>query len=214
MPESPYAANVKSQYEELGRFVEAFEMMVAEVREACIGLFSLNLVQKRELEIVFHHRIMTAQPLFEIFRASMVERLADDDFRKRNDMDDLDRVSFIGVLRAIAGEYSKLINKRNSLLHGTWFVGFTSNDDPDSSEFEVIKYDVAAEGLRRAALPKDVASLSALRARCEEVRSWVGVLYSCFPGGGAEKIKERFCLEGETWVRLWPSRGTLPSKSE
>jgi hypothetical protein len=35
-----------------------------------------------------------------------------------------DRDVFLGVMSTIADEYNTLVNKRNNLLHATWFIGF------------------------------------------------------------------------------------------
>src|ERR1700730_4099177 len=64
-----YEKNTKEQYEALGRFVEAFEAMVNEVRESTIALIERDGKHRRLIEIVLHHQVLTAKPLYEIFRA-------------------------------------------------------------------------------------------------------------------------------------------------
>ena len=88
-----YQKNTKEQYETLGRFVEAFEMMVDEVRTCCMMLMGPNPFDDRLPLIAFHHGAMTAKPLFDIMRA-MIAQLA-----KRDDtIDDDERPIFKGVL--------------------------------------------------------------------------------------------------------------------
>jgi hypothetical protein len=205
-----YIKNTAAAYEELGRFVEAFETMVSEVRLACLSLFSTNLMQRRELEVIFHHQVMTAKPIFEIFRASIMERLASDEFRKIHEIDLEDQKAFKGVLTTIAATYEPLITKRNSLLHGTWFIGYPSAEDPNSEQFEVYKYAVGASGLTRTQLPKNVKELAELSICCDGVRTWIMVLYECFPGGGSRKVRECFMLDDETWTLLYPYTCKLP----
>ena len=49
-----YTKNTKEQYEALGRFVEAFEAMVSEVREICIELLSKDGRHRNLIEVPFH----------------------------------------------------------------------------------------------------------------------------------------------------------------
>jgi hypothetical protein len=150
MPDStvstPYEKNVKGQYEALGRFVEAFEMMVDEVRIDCIRLLSADLPIRRQqlISIPFHYQTFSAKPLFDTFRAVLMDMISHDAYKKEHSLSDDDVNNFSGVLSAINGEYDWLANKRNSLLHGTWFVGYRDHDDPESSTFHVSKYKTAA----------------------------------------------------------------------
>jgi hypothetical protein len=76
-------------------------------------------------------------------------------------------------------EYNHLYNKRNELLHGTWFIGYVSFDDPHAKEFDVRKYKTSADGLARAQLPKNAIELLDLVTRCDDVRMWLGHIDSC-----------------------------------
>ena len=140
-----YEENTKEQYEALGRFVEAFEAMVNEVRESTIALIERDGKHRRQIEIVLHHQVLTAKPLYEIFRAVVVEVVDDaislkkakagrvfdrdpplvvDLMEKALQFASADRDVFLGVMSTIADEYNTLVNKRNNLLHATWFIGF------------------------------------------------------------------------------------------
>jgi len=61
-----------------------------------------------------------------------------------------------------------LANKRNNLLHATWFIGYSDSDDPDCHDFFVNKYTVTKEGFMPIDLPNTAAGLKALS---EKVRS-------------------------------------------
>jgi hypothetical protein len=63
----------RDQYEALGRFVEAFEAMVAETRETCINLLARSGRHRDLIEIAFHHNVLTAKPVYEIMRAIIAE---------------------------------------------------------------------------------------------------------------------------------------------
>jgi hypothetical protein len=67
--------------------------------------------------------------------------------------------AFLGVMRTIADEYGALTNKRNDLLHATWYIGFTDASDPDSSEFHIRKFTTSKHGLSRVELPKIIKTM-------------------------------------------------------
>jgi hypothetical protein len=71
-----YNKNTQEQYEALGRFVVAFEAMVNEVRDCSINLLLTEDEVSALVDIAFHHPVLTAKPLFEIFRALIVEFLS------------------------------------------------------------------------------------------------------------------------------------------
>jgi hypothetical protein len=224
-----YAKNRKEQYEALGRFVEAFELMVNETRDLCIdnirravltittvkygdkewdAFLTEFLKRQRLLEISFHHQGMTAKPLMDILRAIVAEII--------NDQASLyyaERTVFKKVLAHIDEEYSALYWKRNELLHGTWFMGYPDPNDPNASRFDVRKYKTTAEGLKRAELPKNAAELRNLASRCDDTRTWLGHVDFCLRGEGS--ITDFFKLDGKEW-KFFPtprsSGSTLPKR--
>jgi hypothetical protein len=219
------AKNIKEQYEALGRFVEAFEAMVDEVRGMCIdriwdavtadtGLdLDLDLDQhyrKGLIEISFHHQSMTAKPLWDIMRSIIAEILTQESSPHHADRD-----NFKHLLGFMEGEYSALNNKRNASLHGTWLIGYTSEQDPHGEKFRIRKFKTTADGLiEETELPQDVSELSSLTDRCDKLRNWIAEIDFClrknFP------FSKYFKREGKIWFhRLLPSSEdwtTLPQK--
>jgi hypothetical protein len=207
--ETPYEKNTRLQYEALGRFVEQFEMMVNEVREISLErlLEGLDDHQKGGLiEIAFHHSVMTAKPLFDIMRAILADALnipAHPHYK--------DRAIFKEVLGHIEKEYSFLYNKRNDLLHGTWFIGYYYSQDPEAAEFILQRYKTSADGLIRAKkLPKNAHELLSLADRCSEVRTWLAQIEICFTHAKVN-ISEIFEKNGKEWL-LATRMTTLPKK--
>lgn len=191
-----YAKNVKEQYEALGRFVEAFELMVNEVREVCIERIcgDIGLGEREPLvEIPFHHQSMTAKPLFDIMRAIVAEIVG----REKNPHH-AQALEFKSLLGYIEGEYNHLYNKRNELLHGTWLIGYVSEIDPDAKEFFIRKFKTSAEGLVVAKeLPKNAPELLELRDRCDVTRTWIGHVDFCLQDD--IPLSEFFKHEEKTW---------------
>src|SRR6266481_860972 len=174
-----YNANTTAQYEALGRFVEAFEAMVNETRSTCVKILKRDDEHEKLVEIAFHHSALSAKPLFEIMRALIA------DFLKQPYLKELvttqDRETFSGVLTDVASHYFDLVSSRNSLLHGTWRVGFVTFDDANAENFFLDKYKPTKTGLQKEELPKHAFELLALRDRCVKVRNWLGFIDDCLP---------------------------------
>lgn len=209
---SAYEKNTRAQFEALGRFVEAFELMVHEVRTVSISLLSTDAKHSDLISIPFYHLVMTAKPLFEIMRGIISQLVNNAEYRKHHRIDELDRRDFMGVLGEISDEYSNLVEMRNNLLHGTWFIGYSHGADMDSLEFHLHRGKINKHGLSFAEnLPKDAEELKRLAKRCEEARTWICTLAACMRLSSVDlKIKDCFERSGKKWVRIWPSRETLP----
>ena len=210
MSESPeYTKNTKEQYEALGRFVEAFENMVHEARVCCTDLLGdgLALKQRRLLAIPLYHQSMTAKPIFDVFRAVLIEALPARTSAKPEDIQYFDK-----VLAAIQGKYNKLANKRNTLLHGTWHVGYRGPNDEDAATFSLRRWAVSGRGLIGVDTPKTAAEILALVDRCDETRTQISVVHSCFPTKPHSlRIQQCFTFNSDDQMkRVWPSSGTPP----
>ena len=84
MPSPEFDKNTKEQYEELGRFVEAFEAMVSEARNTTILILAgLELSQQTFVSVAMHHQALTSKPLFEIMRTLIAEVCKDKMARKK-----------------------------------------------------------------------------------------------------------------------------------
>ena len=211
-------AKSSKAYEALGRFVEAFELMVHETRSITIRFLSdkENMYHRQFIEIAFHHNCMTAKPLFEIFRAIVVQMVSASieaqELRRKSGRDDRqlpiadftpsDRETFLGVLKTVAKEYGELTNLRNGLLHGSWFVGYDSSID-----FDLHKYTVTKEGLARMDLPESTAQVLELCDRCNHVIPWLHKIEACLIG--MYKLADQFEYSGSDWVMI-AGHTTLP----
>src|SRR4029077_9336681 len=175
--------------------------------------------------------LLTAKPLYEIFRAVVVEVVDDaislkkaktgrvfdrdpplvvDLMEKALQFASAYRDVFLGVMGTIADEYNTLVNKRNNLLHATWFIGFQGSGDPSCSESYVRKYATTKQGLTTVELPKNAPELRELSKRCEVTRNWIAWLHSCLRG--SSYIRERFEYHGKKWWLVTPGghKTTLP----
>ena len=215
--------NIKEQYEALGRFVEAFELMVDEVRGVCIDRIWDAVVadtgfdidpdkhhRKHLIEISYHQQNMTAKPLWDTMRSIIAEILSHE-----SNPHHADRSNFKSLLGYMEHEYNSLYWKRNELLHGTWFIGYTSEEDPNSRKFRIRRFKTTADGLVEAKeLPQDVSGLSSLTDRCDKLRNWIAEIDFCIRR--AWPLSKHFKQDGKKWFhRFVPSSEdwtTLPEK--
>lgn len=165
-----YENNVKKQYEALGRFVEAFELLVRELRIGCMQLIVLKEEADDDLlQIVFHHQALTAKPMFEIFRALIVQTVSSHRHRRHKHLD-----LYQGLLSHISKRFVDLTNTRNNLLHGTWLMGGRSSQDPNAEKFHLSKFTASKQGLKRLEdLPRTATDLSGLTTECTELMAWI-----------------------------------------
>jgi hypothetical protein len=216
-----YQKNTKEQYEALGRFVEAFEGMVHEARRDSIDIATQGLppFQKGLVGIPYFHPAIAAKTIYEIFIAVIAETLNDQRYRDANNISEAEIRYFSAVISQLSGEYNKLCSKRNNLLHGTWSIGFSHADDPDSATFDIDKYSVGGGGVVPLSLPKTASDLQELSERCDEVRSWIATLHASATRKPGCKILDCFRQyqvnrKTKRWERFWPSHGRLPEKSD
>jgi hypothetical protein len=205
-----YKKNTAAQYEALGRFVEAFELMVDETRRISIGILKRDDNHEKLVEVLFHHGALTAKPLFDIMRALMADYFKLPYIK----VTEQDRNIFSGVLKEIATHYTGLLDSRNTLLHGTWRVGYLSIDDPKFESFLLDKYKVTKEGLSKEdQIPKNAADLLALADSCHKVRWWLKVINGCLPLSSEHfVIAETFGFRDGKWRLMMRSSRleTLP----
>jgi hypothetical protein len=179
-------------------------------------LADLDLNLQTLASVALHHQTLTAKPLFEILRTMIAEISKNTYTRKKHHIDDDSQAIIVGVLGTINKEYEDIANLRNSLLHGTWYVGFTGPDNLEAKEFYVQKFATRAIGLVPLELPKTAAELNALTERCYAVRYWIIPINSVFLfDDGAFRLKEKFWFDKDRkkWLIRTPTGDeTLPEK--
>jgi hypothetical protein len=224
-----YTKNTEEQYEALGRFVEAFEAMIDDVRGISVDCIRRTVcaekVEKPDdtswdewneeilreiliLEIPFHHQGATAKPLFDTMKAIIAEIV-----NVKNSPYYQERETYKALLSQIGTEFDSLSWKRNDLLHGTWRIGYLDFDDPTARTFDIRRYKLTADGVKRAVLPKDAFELLELRDRCNETRDWLTHLDGCLRA--RQSLSTYFRMDGKEWKLFITSDGvgtTLPKK--
>ncbi|MGY3584438.1 hypothetical protein ACVIGB_006504 [Bradyrhizobium sp. USDA 4341] len=208
-----FERNVKEQYETLGRFVEAFELMVHEVRELIITVCSDcgRFPNDTQFETIVHHQALTAKPLMDILRAVVADVLQTVTHCRSSNMpldndhplwthtiSEAEGERLLDVLGFVASKYEKLVNRRNDLLHGTWFVGYGESDNPEGAEFYIRRFRTTAKGLTPASgLPKTASELRDFTKRCTAVRDWISKIDAIVHR--TEKVGDAFEFTEKMW---------------
>jgi hypothetical protein len=233
MSEKPksYEENTREQYETLGRFVEAFEALVDETREACVRILSRKQLHRDLVRVAVAHPVITAKPIFEILRAIIADQISNSLLEQEllrdgviNEIESPDyrgdpllfsaaeQNSYFAIMKFIADEYNDLVETRNALLHGTWSIGYLHQADPTSEEFYVHKWAVTKRGLWPVEeLPKNAEELRLLAHRCDQLRSWIATVSYCAQGN--EKLDAYFEQQGKQWsLKMGGNKTMLPRK--
>jgi hypothetical protein len=147
------------------------------------------------LTIVFHHQALTAKPLFEIMRAIISVLVAKSSHRAYPHRD-----FYRNLLGDLQRQYDYLVNMRNNLLHGTWYIGIgRSGLDPDHVEFDLLKYTTTKDGLARLKLPKTAKELRGLTKACEDTLAWIENIGGSVDPIRTVEIKELFAYGDGKW---------------
>ena len=170
--EARFKAQTCEQYEALGRFVQAFELMVDASRQALsMHLQSQNASLVYLTRMIFHHPALTAMPLFELYRA-IVYTVVNELLPQCDESAALCKK----LLSQVAKEYRELVETRNMILHGTPLVGFAGADQDDFSEMMIIKWGVGAQGWKVYDTPKSAAELLEICSRCAKVENAIRLI--------------------------------------
>ena len=199
--ERQFQAQTKAQFESLGRFVQAFELMVEVTRTTNSFFLSRGDPKLGQMtNVVLFHSSMTAWPLFEIMRGLYAQAAENyPEFFDQNERSTLNQ-----VMAYCATEYSKLLELRNNLLHGTWRIGWTSAEQQDFSEMLVHKFKGNKSGYALVDLPKTAEELDAETRRCEALKDLLYQIFgACISGmvsGKGSRIRFNVRMETGRWL--------------
>ena len=173
----------RDQFAALGRFVQRFEQIVDAIRWHCHRLSSgdnlgeiqtdpkVAILRLNITSMVFHHEVMTARPLLDIWRSLLAEH------RKALKILGIlsergDEIAK-GVSTEIAAEFEDICQLRNRLMHATWHIGYRFSEE--FPELDVEKYRLGQDGFsRRADLPNTLDELTEYGTRCQRLHAKLG----------------------------------------
>lgn len=183
----------------LGRYVDAFEQLVHAIRGGCIMLTGHNPKRQQLMSIIFNYHTMTAEPLFNIFRAIVGQMLKDRDAQVAAD----ERAAILGALKTFARDYQTAIKTRNDYLHGTWFIGWGSAETEDFSEIGFTKFRVRSEGLAPVSGPKSAQEIDALAVECRRLQDYFYGFYAALTWPTGSRVARNLIPEKEAGETRW-----------
>jgi hypothetical protein len=187
---------MSEQYTALGRFVTVFEDTVNLIRTATVGMLASNRRYEKLVNIAFHSSVMTAGPLFQVFRAVVGQIVTDEEFGfpKQQGQD------ILSVMNQIAGEFEAIQQTRNSLLHGTWEVGWCGEPGNGLAVFSVTKLKPSRTGLSRAEVPSRPDELGGWAERCHAAQTLIERVVQAVVTKPVPELDTLFTRKDDLWI--------------
>lgn len=172
--EQSFKAETEEQFAALGRFVQAFEHVINSMRMTIANRLQTASPELVEMSVfLLNHDGMTAWPVWQVYRSMVSSLVPKDDPSNKSDT-----VTFTKVLRKIAAEFEELIKLRNSIVHGTPMIGWTTADKTRPEKMRIHKWKVGATGFSAAKLPESASELLQVVKRCRAVNEAVILVYT------------------------------------
>lgn len=185
MTEAEKHAN--EQFELLGRFVQEFEYVLANLRRLCVFFVDEH---QEFFNILLYSKSMTAQPLLEATIAIVATALEDKRCHLTADNKQIAR----DVLKQLSTQFGKLMALRNSLVHGSLYIGWSDNAEIDFAKLKIYKLAPDKNGLSSQQPLPDTNALRASVRDCIEVTNLIFSLLSAFIGSN-DGFKTNFTQE-------------------
>ena len=185
----------QGQYAALGRFVQSFELMVDSARQAIYWMLQANGAHNDDLQILLNHRSLTARPLLEICESMLTRRFSEYQSAAAPDCDMARK-----ILKQISREWRDLDEKRNSIVHATWQIGWGDVDSGVEAKVLATKITHSASearGFKPVCLPETIAELDRLSGRCDANGKLLMRLWTCSVWSGAPRILRNFRLAAD-----------------
>jgi hypothetical protein len=161
-----YDQQTTALYAGLGRFVATFELLVDTMRTRLLLLWNGDSIyQQRLIRPVLSE--LTAYPIVGVFSATMAEAI------KLYVKDEADKKLASNILGNISTRLQKMVEIRNEMVHGTWLIGFASEQQTDFSEAKGFKPKNTKNGVEHRDITKTKADFDLLVDDCRMLTALV-----------------------------------------
>ncbi|MCP5365914.1 MAG: hypothetical protein H6907_09265 [Hyphomicrobiales bacterium] len=188
-------------YAAIGRFVVEFENACSALRFGMMQVLWADGLQSQPLgQILLDNKFMTAAPLIEMHDAIMQEIGARSDPIQAE------------VLNQVSLEFRSLMEERNRLVHGHWFIGYAGIDDADYSKIGGLKGKPSKKrGMTFESLPESKEEIEELADRAKELSLFLTEISSALhlqwtTEGSKGKFENNFTKVGANWNRERPAK--------
>jgi hypothetical protein len=160
-----YEMQTSELYAGLGAFVAEFEQVVHSLREALVITLSRYGTPQALLQPAFAE--LTAAPLAMTFQATMARAI------QLSSLDDSEKKLGCDILTSVGRQLKTLTEIRNEIVHGTWFIGWASEEQEDFSIAEGYKLKNTKTGMVHNDICRTKEEFDSLVDRCKEIRDLV-----------------------------------------
>jgi len=201
--------SARDQFAALGRFIQAFEFIVSILRDDCARILAgaqrgVSIIPPTAIaahwkicSLAFHHEIMTARPLAEIWRALIIEQsrgMVSTAALSKEGMSVVEQVT-----TSLHNKFTGIIDRRNKLVHASWSIGRWITDE-NLDALLVEKYSITKNGLKmRDDLPKTFGELMALGSEAADLSTDIG-RFTQFYRYHPELIEKVFVKKDTEWT--------------
>jgi hypothetical protein len=194
--EARYNRQTTENFAAIGRFVQAFELMVHATRTGSLLLVAKDHSQQALLNRILHHSALSAMPLFEIWRSlvtAIVTELLPNLAPEQRD-------TTLLVLSQLAKDFQEIVAERNKLLHATWLIGWAGSGEQDFSRAPAMKFSWDKKGALSSHVAETPGELIQLAAKCGDTEHAIRSLVACFVLSSGPRVVENFQKIDGRWV--------------
>jgi hypothetical protein len=177
-----YQTQTQELYALLGKFTAKFELFCLAMKTGIIFLAHLQGLKNPKLMQAITAEL-TASQLLKAYQSIAI------------DMPGLTRAGK-GILSKIHKRAMALIEKRNDIIHGTWFIGWASPHDVDFSSCAGFKFKNFKQGVQMTNLKINEEEFRPIIAECEDVADLIYRAWGCFIIGS--DIEKNFVVNDRT----------------
>ncbi|ANI31693.1 hypothetical protein PL78_17965 [Yersinia entomophaga] len=178
-------AQTQEQYALVGEFTAKFELVCFAMRTGIVALSGRHGLQNQQITHALTAEL-TAYPLSKAFHSVLMVSAELNEEQKN-------------ILAKINNRVTNLIERRNEIIHGTWFIGWSSPEDNDFSTGTGFKPTNSKKGTGIKHLEVSTEVFRPLITECELVNELVSHAWGGVMIGAA--FEKRFVIEDKT-IRL------------
>jgi hypothetical protein len=189
-----YLRQTHAQFSALGQFVQSFETMVDSARAGCEALLHGTEDQIPLIDVILHHHALGAVPLAEIYRYMLIEVLRN----PKNKFEEKEAVFARTIMKQGFKRYQDMAKIRNDIIHATWFIGHSKEDQEDFSIIEGFKFKGSSSGMGPVKLPETVEEMSEHILECDRISSIFRKIAYCVAHEGTLTFSKSFEFQTNT----------------
>ena len=183
-----YARQTNEIYREIGRFTVKFEHISFAMQMGIQQILGRSGLANQQLAHIILAE-QTAYPLKSMLQAMIAET------------GNLDKTDLI-IADKIFKQLGVLIEKRNNIIHSTWFVGWASEEDTNFSEVDSRKLSRGKTGAGIKKFDYTASDFTLLSDECEVITKMINRLWAIVSFGS--KVSDNFVIGPDSKVALPP----------